>query len=260
MSEPHILHAALDDSITSGRFIDTKFYVFSRKNQSGRVGTPRALFANSRVLTVVPYFQTLFSDGFAEGEFKDLRDGFPSCGPPYTDSYEYLSDSDLDEEECTRIDEPANVDTVPNNFDKVVPGQKCIQPTDPSPQTSNRGGVENAATRDPNSRLGTTDTQQGKVAVIKDMAATTFEALLYYMYTGEIDFAPFCSEGKGDCHVWGERRWEMGGRPKVSPKSVYRLADKYDIPELKQLAWEKILEGLDSCDSVEEIFSDFTFL
>jgi len=35
---------------------------------------------------------------------------------------------------------------------------------------------------------------------------------------------------------------------------------KYDIPELKQLAWEKILEGLDSCDLVEEIFSDFTFL
>ena len=73
-----------------------------------------------------------------------------------------------------------------------------------------------------------------------------------------------------------ERRWEMGGRPRVSPKSIYRLADKvtgtllliiyakgpskYDIPELKQLAWEKILEGLDSCDSVEEIFSDFTFL
>ena len=58
MSQPHILHAVLDESITSGRFIDTKFYVFSRKNQNGRVGTPKALFANSRVLTVVPYFQT----------------------------------------------------------------------------------------------------------------------------------------------------------------------------------------------------------
>ena len=68
----------------------------------------------------------------------------------------------------------------------------------------------------------------------------------------------------------------MGGLPKVSPKSVYRLADKvtdlllllrcaedlpkYDIPVLKQLAWEKILKELDSCDLVEEIFSDFTFL
>ena len=68
----------------------------------------------------------------------------------------------------------------------------------------------------------------------------------------------------------------MGGQLRVSPKSIYRLADKvidpspsiscpkdlskYDIPELKQLAWEKILEGLDSCDPAEEIFSDFTFL
>ena len=58
MSQPHFLHAALNDSITSGRFIDTKFYVFSRKNQSGRVGTPKALFANSHVLAAVPYFET----------------------------------------------------------------------------------------------------------------------------------------------------------------------------------------------------------
>lgn len=64
--------------------------------------------------------------------------------------------------------------------------------------------------------------------------------------------------------------------PKVSPKSIYRLADKvtapspsvrstepvrkYDMPELKQLAWKKILEELDSCDLVEEVFSLFAFL
>ena len=68
----------------------------------------------------------------------------------------------------------------------------------------------------------------------------------------------------------------MEDPPKVSPKSIYRVADKvtiplvlirgaervwkYDLPELKQLAWQKILENLDSCDLVEEIFSDFTFL
>ena len=68
----------------------------------------------------------------------------------------------------------------------------------------------------------------------------------------------------------------MDNLPRVSPKSAYRLADKvtvssllicgteviskYDIPVLKQLAWEKILENLDSCDLVEEVFSDFTCL
>lgn len=58
MSQTESLHAALNDSITSGRFIDTKFYVFSRRDRSGRVGTPKALFANSRVLATVPYFET----------------------------------------------------------------------------------------------------------------------------------------------------------------------------------------------------------
>jgi len=58
MSQTELLHAALNDSIASGRFIDTKFYVFSRRDKSGRVGTPKALFANSRVLTTVPYFET----------------------------------------------------------------------------------------------------------------------------------------------------------------------------------------------------------
>ena len=68
----------------------------------------------------------------------------------------------------------------------------------------------------------------------------------------------------------------MDEPPKISPKSIYRLADKvivpstpictieivwkYDIPELRQLAWEKILGNLGSSDLVEEIFSDFTFL
>ena len=58
MSQPHILHSALNESITSGRFIDTKFYVFSCRSKSGRVGTPKALFANSRVPATVPYFET----------------------------------------------------------------------------------------------------------------------------------------------------------------------------------------------------------
>ena len=58
MTQPEVLHAALNDSITYGRFIDTKFYVFSRREKSGRVGTPKALFANGRVLRTVPYFET----------------------------------------------------------------------------------------------------------------------------------------------------------------------------------------------------------
>jgi hypothetical protein len=55
---PHFLLDALTESIISGTFIDTKFYIFSRRDASGRVGSPRSLYCNSRVLNTVPYFST----------------------------------------------------------------------------------------------------------------------------------------------------------------------------------------------------------
>ena len=58
MDLPHFLLDALTESITSGTFVDTKFYVFSRRDASGRVGSPRSLYCNSRVLDTVPYFST----------------------------------------------------------------------------------------------------------------------------------------------------------------------------------------------------------
>ena len=118
MDPPHFLLDALKESVTSGTFVDTKFYVFSRREASGRVGLPRALYCNSRVLDTVPYFSTckwrgpcdvsyltalhcfeVFSDGFSEGQQRDINGTFPSDSHPYTEYYDYLSDSDLEEEE-----------------------------------------------------------------------------------------------------------------------------------------------------------------
>jgi len=88
--------------------------------------------------------------------------------------------------------------------------------------------------------------------------------------------APFGSEANRGYRASERPSWEMDSLPKASPKSIYRVADKvatpsllirvteavwkYDLPELKQLAWRNILENLDNCDLIEEIFSDFTFL
>ena len=41
----------------------------------------------------------VFSDGFSEGVSKNLKDDFPSDEESYTDHYECLPDSDLDDEE-----------------------------------------------------------------------------------------------------------------------------------------------------------------
>ena len=58
MDQPQVLLDALNDSIISGTFVDTKFYVFSRRDSSGRVGAPRALYCNSRVMNTVPYISS----------------------------------------------------------------------------------------------------------------------------------------------------------------------------------------------------------
>ena len=55
---PHFLLDPLEESISSGIFINTKFYVFSRRDPSGRVGSPRPLYCNSHILNTVPHFST----------------------------------------------------------------------------------------------------------------------------------------------------------------------------------------------------------
>ena len=88
----------------------------------------------------------------------------------------------------------------------------------------------------------------GKVAIIRDTAAATyakpivdlssfltcccsFEAMLYFLYTGEIKLAPFRSytghrlpaqERAGD--------WNATILPSPSAKSIYRLADMVTSP------------------------------
>ena len=114
MDIPIPLQEALRDSITSGKFIDTKFWVFSkRSSKSGRVGEPKALFVNEHVVRSVPRLgarmfvfpscRGFLPDCFAvldQNEKKqDLRAIFPVDKKPYIGDYDYDDDSDLEEDE-----------------------------------------------------------------------------------------------------------------------------------------------------------------
>ena len=131
----------------------------------------------------------VFSDGFSEGALKNLRDGFPSDEKPYTDFYEYLSDSDLDEDEdsadleeeegyTTSDDSPSDDTTVGSPARETggaVSDQGPVEVRGSSPLTINKNDTEQATltASDPGGRPGTTHIQLGKVAIIRDMAATT---------------------------------------------------------------------------------------
>jgi len=55
MTIPFPLQEALRDSITSGTFVDTKFWLFSKRaSKPGRVGDPKPLFVNGHVARRVP--------------------------------------------------------------------------------------------------------------------------------------------------------------------------------------------------------------
>jgi len=55
MTVPFPLQEALRDSITSGTFVDTKFWLFSKRTpKPGRVGDPKPLFVNGHVAKRVP--------------------------------------------------------------------------------------------------------------------------------------------------------------------------------------------------------------
>lgn len=41
----------------------------------------------------------MFSDGYSEGRLKDIDESFPPDSLPFTEDYDYLSDSDLEDEE-----------------------------------------------------------------------------------------------------------------------------------------------------------------
>ena len=55
MTIPVPLQESLRDSITSGTFVDTKFWVFSKRgSEVGHVGKPKELFVNGHVAERVP--------------------------------------------------------------------------------------------------------------------------------------------------------------------------------------------------------------
>ncbi|KAF9793463.1 hypothetical protein BJ322DRAFT_130553 [Thelephora terrestris] len=242
MTIPIPLQEALRDSITSGTFIDTKFWVFSKWGSKTRgVGSPRALFVNEHVTRRVPRLAFLLDEREPTG---NLRTKFPTDRKPYIGDYDYEDDSDLedddDEDASDSEDEhaaaPPAATEEPGNNAKVVT-------------------AENSDAEDETSVISSAHV--GKVVVIEDVAFVTFQALLRYLYTDEIEFA---SWGSAERRIARARETisESYGIPKPSPKSIYRLADRYDIPELKKLALEQIRQDLSKCNIIEEALSKYT--
>ncbi|KAF9648598.1 hypothetical protein BDM02DRAFT_2211634 [Thelephora ganbajun] len=268
MDIPEPLQRALADSITSGKFVDTKLWAFSSRNgTTGRVGNPQPLFVNGCVLKSLPYFQHALS---GEDDVEDIREGFPDLIEAFSDNYDYSSDSDLevDDEEVRspRVEEPqavAEAIRLDEDTSTTLNNEKCgdilhTEREDARSETSvaSVSEMQSALAELEEINHGTIDLKHfAKTVVIQEVAFITLRAALRYLYTNDIEFAPPRSSKSRENTEGGREPPQV---PRPSPKSIYRLAMKYNIPGLKMIALDEIKRTLDRYDIIEEVFSKYT--
>ncbi|KAI0690191.1 hypothetical protein C8T65DRAFT_817442, partial [Cerioporus squamosus] len=277
-----VVHQAFLASITGRAFEDVKFFAFSRRTLSapGTVDRPLPLLANSALLcSATSHFDyTRNSEGaghFVEGRAADLNAPYPSDRSSVTDVYDYTSDSDLEDEPPRAVDQCPAPDRVvedsegPPMSEVLATNNHLDVGTERAEARDSSVGSELTSTPEIGPRFAAVDSTEpssssrvpegvapiarpGRVVFLQDIAYRTFKAFIFYTYTREVEFAPL----KSQHHAYD--RGSEDTPPRCSPKSMYRLAEKYDIPELREKALSSIRSKLTPDNVLEEIFSRFT--
>ncbi|KAJ6481956.1 hypothetical protein C8R45DRAFT_1076080 [Mycena sanguinolenta] len=227
------VEAALAETIRGEEVFDIKFYAYTRAGD-GYVARPRPMFAKMTLLHGhSDAFDTYLSGvagaaGFAESKLVDLDDDTPQ--EEHFTEYDYMSDSDLDadsdDEERASPDETIGASTSSADQSSSPPSQLTDAPAVPQVTTPRR---------------------MGRVVIVKGHAFKTWNALLYYLYTKKIVFRTLNS-----------RNQNISQPPECSAKSMYKLADKFELNELKALALQSLRSQLCADHIVREAFSTFT--
>jgi len=257
----------------------------------------------------------VFSSGFAEGSPEESHVGAQHA-PSIIDS-----DANLVMNELEDSDEEEDIDTEASHHDTELSASQISLPLDFS-TTSIAGNVMDddddieregeernvrAKLSHPSSprsydvdalpsRPPDLPTTSKLTVVVKDVAYTTYLAVLYYLYTDAIVFAPlsssFIAKNRNSTtsstssqpatpsdtqgHTSTQKRtiqqdsassrrewiyeWQRNhpGRPApCSAKAAYRLADRFDLRELKERASQHIVKSLTVDNIAYEVFSPF---
>ncbi|KAG2347135.1 hypothetical protein BDR05DRAFT_996908 [Suillus weaverae] len=223
-----------------GEPLNTQFYLFStRSKREGNVTKLQPLFADDGVLTASSeYFSGFFSQKtLNDPTLVEFQDHHHERGISL-DEYGYASDSDLDEEDGK---EETN-ETIQDN-EKVELRAKVS--AEKKPQTP--------SIKD----FNTQEVQRGTISnhrvLVTDTAFKTWQALLYYLYTNEIIFAPLRSQASSTT-----KHSSLNEPPPCSPKSMYRLACKIKHDGLQTEALAAIRSSLTERNVLQEFSSSLT--
>ncbi|PBK87720.1 hypothetical protein ARMGADRAFT_1065939 [Armillaria gallica] len=269
-----VVTASLD-----GEFpIDIKFVLFTRRSGKGRACHPRAVFATSRMLkgrgVFIDKYVTVESDGVdidSDGISHEV-----CCDYPFEDDSDLESDGELEgsisgvadgvdgvhpsgdlPEEPDMIIDEATTTAVGYTYssepegsvvecfaDEALPDLKqTASPHETSGEFYQRMSAGNR-TSDWNPGR---PVRLGSVKPIKDVAYTTFKSLIGWIYTGKIAFKPLKS-------LRSLRRDPSA----CSPKSMYRLATRAGLDELRKLAFDNLRSQLTEENIIRELFSTFS--
>ena len=180
-----------------------------------------------------------------------MRARFPADRKTYTTRYDYEDDSDLGEDDDGDDDilddehasPPQVVTKKPRDSSDIVVLENSDAKSNESSDIISVSDLDSLFSESSDTK-GETETAShvGKVVVIEDVAFITyvgfpsiyactkitcnrFQAVLRYLYTDEIEFAPWGSTERRKARAL-EKISESYGIPKPSPKSVFRLANK----------------------------------
>ncbi|KIY65586.1 hypothetical protein CYLTODRAFT_445259 [Cylindrobasidium torrendii FP15055 ss-10] len=242
---------ALAKSITTGQLADTKVYLYTRHSGEKSACMPLPSYLNSAI--VFEFGCSDLNDLLTAEGFKDtakvaidihkLEEEDQSV-----DTYDYNSDSDLEEEGEYGLSasHPVEDDTEA----QVVLGDSDIadsKQNDVPRQLDDLLQEVPASTRTKFLRVG-------RVLVIRNTALRTWNALVRYLYFNDVTFAPL----KSSFLKTAEIRKRFDDKDSCSPKSMYRLADRLGINELKQLALANINSQMNAQNITRETFSLFS--
>ncbi|KAI0684902.1 hypothetical protein BC835DRAFT_1387086 [Cytidiella melzeri] len=203
----------------------------------------------------------MLSGGFAENRIASLDEGFPRDKEYLKDEYDYDSDSDLEDEHEDEL-ENANVADEEVGSRSGATGASSSQPqiqAREGKQPERRSFLQNEEDVSvpplepaPVAALAAAGEKYGRVIALPTGAHRTWGALLSYLYTGGIQFAPLKTNPDQS------RAKQKFFSPQCSPKSMYRLADRYGLEALKKKAQDEIKAQLSPDNIMQELRSSLT--
>ncbi|GAA5825047.1 hypothetical protein JCM5353_001158 [Sporobolomyces roseus] len=221
------------------------------------------------------HFETLFQSGFSEATTKKLLD--------VEDISEFTSDTDFSPYKAAQYEavpfRPLDEKIEDRYFEELPPW--IVAATEKVIAKSKKGKKRARDDDEDDEYDPGPDGKRLTVIEIHETSYNTFRAMIAYLHSRLVPFTPLTSDYLVACHQarledstetrwvlkvsmwdWLERQWnglerarDWEGVQPCTPQSMYRLADRYEMDELREMTLGYIIRSLTVENVAYELFS-----